>query len=76
MFKNCNVHRKTPFTLYNYNNKFNLCFQVKYNIFKIPTVELSMMGDAFLRKSCQGGDCKVFMKGKVYNTTLTNHQMI
>ena len=34
-------------------------------------VELSMMGDTFFRKTCQGGDCKVFGKRKVYNTTLT-----
>ena len=41
-------------------------------------VKLSMIGDTFERKDCQGGDCKVFelktatkAKRKVYNTTLT-----
>ena len=37
-------------------------------------VELSMIGDTFFRNTCQGGDCKVFGKRKVYNTTLTKHQ--
>ena len=41
---------------------------------KEARVELSMIGDTFFRKTCQGGDCKVFEVRKVYNTTLTTHQ--
>ena len=38
------------------------------------SVELSMIGDTTNARYCQGGDCKVFVLRKVYNTTLTKQK--